>query len=51
MEVRIEHDDNAYDVIAKANELLEDQNIEYELVFDNKEHDGFDILTLIIKEK
>lgn len=45
-EVRIEHDDNIYDIIGKANELLQEQKIPYEFVFDGKEHDGFDILTL-----
>jgi hypothetical protein len=43
-EVRIEHDDNAYTIIDKVNKLLEDEGYNARLLFDNKEHDGFDML-------
>lgn len=49
--IRIEYDDNAYNVMVGANKLLKDQNLEYEFKFDSKEHDGFDILTLVKKEE
>ncbi len=46
MEIRIEHDDDIFTIIAKVNELLQEQKIPYECVFDDKEHDGFEIITL-----
>ena len=45
-EKRIEYDDNAYNIIAVTNELLEEQKINLEFVFDQKEHDGYDLLSL-----
>ena len=51
MEIIIEHDDNAYNIIAGVNKLLKEQNIKYIFIFDGKEHDGFDILTLVKKER
>ena len=43
-EVRIECDDNAYNIIDKANKLLEHEGHNARLYFDEQEHDGFDIL-------
>lgn len=46
IEVRIDCDDNAYNVIAAVNKLLEVHNIDLKFEFDNNEHDGFDLVHL-----
>jgi hypothetical protein len=44
---RIEYDDNAYNVIAAANNLLKVNNVKYRFEFEeNPDNDGFDILYL-----
>jgi hypothetical protein len=48
MKIRLEYDDNIFTIIGKINEALEGKSLE--LVFDNQEHDGFEILTLEEKQ-
>ena len=43
---RIEYDDQVFDIIAKVNEALESHGLEF--VFDENEHDGFEICALRI---
>lgn len=41
---RIEYDDHAFDIIDKVNEALKPHGLEF--IFDDQEHDGFDICEL-----
>lgn len=44
MEIKIYHDDNIFSIIDKINDALKEVNVEF--IFDDNEHDGFDILYL-----
>ena len=50
MSFKIMYDDNMLDVIAALNEELEKEGIDAKFEFDEGEHDGFEICTLIKKE-
>jgi hypothetical protein len=43
--VRIDYDDLTDDVINKINKLLQEHHLKLE--FDNKPHDGFELLSLV----
>ena len=45
MKIRIEYDDMAEDIVMKLNTALEQYGLRFE--FDDQEHDGFEILSLV----
>ena len=45
LEIKIDYDDDVLDIIDKVNEVL--AKVGMVLQYDNREHDGFDIYSLV----